>query len=74
MSIESFDYLGEVAGITPEQLRSAGVTLADQSLIAAGLDGEAAAEPLRTALQAIGAYPYESGTVRKARFGEARAS
>jgi hypothetical protein len=46
------------AVITDEQMRSACVTLADRSLLAADGDGQAAKAMLRDALSAIGAVPY----------------
>jgi hypothetical protein len=60
MSPDSFDYL-PVPGTTPEQMRAACVTLADQALSAAGGDEQAAAEMLRPALEAIGAIPHRPG-------------
>jgi hypothetical protein len=50
--------LAKEAAVTEEQMRSACVTLADRSLIAADGDGQAAKAMLRDALSAIGAVPY----------------
>jgi hypothetical protein len=54
VSLDNFDPL-PVIGTSPEQMRGACVTLADQALIAADGDHPAAAEMLREALRAIGA-------------------
>jgi hypothetical protein len=53
MSLESFDW-GPLPGVTEEQMRGACVTLADQALIAAKGDVQAARESLREVLEAIG--------------------
>jgi hypothetical protein len=69
VSLDNFDPL-PVIGTTPEQMRDACVTLADQALIAARGDQVAARESLRTVLEAIGAIPSESGPSRSYRWGE----
>jgi hypothetical protein len=53
MSLESFDY-APLPGVTPEQMRAACVTLADQALIVAKGDAQAARESPREVLEAIG--------------------
>jgi len=53
VSLESFDW-APLPGVTPEQMRAACVTLADQALIAAKGDAQAARESLREVLAAIG--------------------
>ena len=53
MSPDAFDFL-PVPGVTPEQMRAACVTLADQALIAAKGDAQSARESLREVLEAIG--------------------
>lgn len=70
VSLDSFDYL-KPAGVTTDQMRDACVTLAGLSLVAADGDRQAAKKALRTALEAIGAIPYQPGAHRN-RLGQVR--
>jgi len=60
--------------VTPEQQRSACITLASLSLAAAEGDEQAAKGMLREVLEVIGAIPYPRAHHGKYHFGEVRAS